>query len=65
MVEATIKANDTFGVRSGGTYLGMKASDGVYPYNGTVYQIRIYNRKLTSDEILYNQALDMKKYNIT
>lgn len=65
MVETTVKNNDSFGASSGGTYLGLKSSSGNYPYAGTVYQIRIYNRKLTSDEILYNQAIDMKKYNIT
>ena len=64
-VEITDKSNDSFGAGSGGTYLGMKSNSGNYPYAGTVYQIRIYNRKLTSDEILYNQAIDMKKYNIT
>ena len=31
----------------------------------TVYQIRIYNRKLTQAEILYNQSIDIKKYNIS
>lgn len=31
----------------------------------TVYQIRIYNRKLTQEEILYNQSIDIKKYNIS
>lgn len=32
--------------------------------NGSLYQIRVYNRVLTEDEILYNQAIDIKKYNI-
>ena len=31
---------------------------------GTVYQIRIYNRKLREREILHNQDLDIAKYNI-
>lgn len=31
----------------------------------TVYQIRIYNRKLSQAEILYNQNIDIKKYNIS
>lgn len=63
-VEITTKENDGFGAKSGGTYLGMKSSDGSYSYAGTVYQIRIYNRKLTEEEILYNQSIDIKKYNI-
>lgn len=63
-VEITGKINDSFGAGSGGTYLGMKSNSGNYPYAGTVYQIRIYNRKLTEEEILYNQSIDIKKYNI-
>lgn len=31
---------------------------------GNVYQIRIYNRKLTGEEILYNQEQDRKRYGI-
>lgn len=33
-------------------------------FRGTVYQIRIYNRKLREREILHNQDLDIAKYNI-
>lgn len=64
-VEITSKANDSFGASSGGTYLGMKSSSGNYTYAGTVYQIRIYNRKLNEAEILYNQGIDIRRYNIT
>ena len=31
----------------------------------TVYQIRIYNRKLTYNEIINNQTVDIEKYNIS
>lgn len=34
------------------------------PFTGTIYQIRIYNRKLTAEEIAYNQSIDISKYNI-
>lgn len=34
-------------------------------FRGTVYQIRIYNRKLKEREILHNQDLDIAKYNIS
>lgn len=33
-------------------------------FRGTIYQIRIYNRKLKEKEILHNQDLDISKYNI-
>lgn len=36
-----------------------------YSFVGTVYQIRIYNRVLTEDEVLYNQSIDAVKYGIT
>lgn len=32
-------------------------------FDGTIYQIRIYNRHLTKDEMIYNQQIDMRKYN--
>lgn len=34
-------------------------------FYGTIYQIRVYNRKLTSEEIVHNQNIDIDKYNIT
>lgn len=34
-------------------------------FAGKIYQIRIYNRALTADEISWNQAIDMDKYNIS
>ena len=36
-----------------------------YSFIGTIYQIRIYNRVLTEDEVLYNQSIDAEKYGIT
>ena len=62
--ELTNNALDSFGIKSGGTYLGVKGSDMAYLFNGTIYQIRIYNRHLTEEEILYNQTIDINRYSI-
>lgn len=47
-----------------GSYLG-NGGYAAYKYKGTVYQIRIYNRILTAEEVLHNQTIDINKYNIT
>lgn len=36
-----------------------------YCLNGTLYQLRMYNRILTEAEILHNANIDAQKYNIT
>ena len=33
-------------------------------FKGDIHAIRVYNRLLTEDEILYNQNIDIQKYNI-
>ena len=33
-------------------------------FNGIIYQVRIYNRLLTEDEIKWNQEQDRKRYGI-
>lgn len=33
-------------------------------FNGVIYEIRVYNRSLTVDEVLFNQTIDMINYNI-
>ncbi len=43
------------GSRSTGTY-------GNFYLNGIIYQIRIYNRLLTTDEMIHNHQIDMNKY---
>lgn len=35
-----------------------------FKHTGSVYQLRIYNRALTAEEILKNQAIDIKAYSI-
>ena len=34
------------------------------PFKGTMYSIRVYNRKLTDAEMLHNQMLDNTRYNM-
>lgn len=44
------------------TWIGQKGN-GQY-YKGKLYCIRIYNRKLTGDEILHNQGVDNARFNL-
>lgn len=55
--------NDTWGAEGSGTFIGRRGGGG-NPMKGNIYQIRIYNRKLTKEEILYNQEQDRKRYGI-
>ena len=34
------------------------------PLNGRIYAIRYYNRRLTDDEIIYNQRVDNVRFNL-
>lgn len=45
-------------------YLG-RDNNNQYRMVGNVYQIRLYNRKLTNAEIFHNQEIDRKRYGIT
>lgn len=36
-----------------------------YKYYGYIYQIRVYNRVLTEDEVLHNASVDIEKYGIS
>lgn len=54
---------DTWGGQNNGTYLGIRAGSS-YPMKGYIYQIRIYNRKLSATEMLHNQDQDRKRYGI-
>lgn len=35
-----------------------------YYHKGKIYSIRIYNRKLTKDEIIHNQNIDIQRFNL-
>lgn len=54
---------DTWFLRTGGTFVGSRSADNAF-FKGTIYQIRIYNRALTQQEIINNQTIDMQRYNI-
>ena len=57
------RSSDTWFLRTGGTFVGSRSADNAF-FKGTIYQIRIYNRALTQQEIIYNQTIDMQRYNI-
>lgn len=44
--------------------VGGNSAAGNYGFNGVIYQVRIYNRLLTEDEIKFNQEQDRKRYGI-
>lgn len=54
---------DSWGRQGTGTDIGRRGN-GTYYFKGYMYQIRIYNRKLSDAEILFNQEQDRKKYGI-
>lgn len=60
----TQRGTDTWYLKTGGTFVGTRTTDNGL-FRGTIYQIRIYNRTLTADEIKHNQSIDIEKYNIS
>lgn len=47
------------------TSIGRSLSSGVrYQFNGRVYSIRVYNRRLTEEEQRFNYAIDKKRFQI-
>lgn len=65
-VEQSESGEDSFSnpATAHGCYLGCGGSSDYYRYTGTIYQIRIYNRILTEDEVIKNQSIDINRYNI-
>lgn len=57
-------AQNQWNTKVGGCFLGCREI-GNLQFNGTIYQIRIYNRLLSADEILANQDIDINRYNIS
>ena len=49
------------GVYGGTVVVGSLAS---WRYKGSVYSIRIYNRILSSDEVLYNYNIDLERFKL-
>lgn len=65
---------DNLGFSSGSTYYNRGTNSNAYigrdnnnQYRmvGNIYQIRLYDRKLTNAEIFHNQEIDRKRYGIT
>ena len=46
-----------------GTYIGCKGNL-VNFFKGKIYSIRVYNRDLTSEEMIHNQLLDIERFNL-
>lgn len=59
---ATGGSNVWVGGSSGTSYIGRRASGN--PYTGKIHAIRIYNRILTPEEMLFNQRIDSKRFNL-
>lgn len=50
-------SNDTFAV-------GRRFQNNAMWFKGDIYAIRIYNRQLTLDEMIYNQKIDNRRFNL-
>jgi hypothetical protein len=50
------------GGTSGTSYIGRRATGN--PYTGKIHAIRIYNRILTPEEMLFNQRIDNKRFSL-
>ena len=57
---STVTSNQETNICVGGN----ETAAGNLGFNGIIYQIRIYNRLLTEDEIKWNQEQDRKRYGI-
>ena len=57
---STVASNQETNICVGGN----ETAAGNLGFNGIIYQIRIYNRLLTEDEIKWNQEQDRKRYGI-
>lgn len=49
---------------SGYGTLGGRGGSPPYNLNGNIHSIRIYNRQLTEEEMLYNQQVDNERFNL-
>lgn len=62
-VAMTTNGSDYWGGRSSSTnYIGMRSTGGYF--KGKIYSIRIYNRQLSSDEVLKNLAVDNIRFEL-
>ena len=66
-VQMSFAASDYWVTAPVGTiYVGRAVSGSAvgWPFYGDLYAIRIYNRQLTEEEILHNQAIDNTRFNL-
>lgn len=62
---ATFSSGDAWGsADSNYNYIGRRNSSNNYQATAKIHAIRIYNRFLTQKEILHNQRIDNKRYNL-
>lgn len=57
-------AGTDFWKNSGTFYIGSRNSSGQNPFKGTLYSIRLYNRRLSSLEMKANQEIDNQRFNL-
>lgn len=46
------------------SYIGRRSGGNVYPFNGKIHSIRIYNRVLSWGEIAHNEGIDNSRFNL-
>lgn len=61
-VKSIANGTDTWSGGNTNMYIGRRSTGNFF--TGNIYQIRIYNRLLTKDEMLHNQHIDINKYGI-
>jgi len=54
--------NDSWGNRGTLLSFGAPAGKDDYRYYGRIYAVRLYNRALTQDELVYNYAIDSRRF---
>lgn len=62
-VKSTTIQNSDWNAASG-TNIGARGGNGAYSYVGNVHSIRVYNRLLTEEEMLFNQQVDNERFNL-
>ena len=65
-VTGGVGANDNWSNNNGGiTTIGRRLSmSNIYQFSGTMHSIRIYNRHLSTSEMLHNQKVDNERFNL-
>jgi hypothetical protein len=61
-LSATMSGENVWGGGSVYNYIGRRASGNTY--TGKIHTIRVYNRQLNESEMIHNQKLDNKRFNL-